>query len=245
MQNMNFVLKEARFWRYVEKTIVTSLFLEAKKDDSEDWMEKIYAWEEKICKFQNNACKIIAKIKKIYIDTVQKEFLLVKALKDWTLKKLRNYLKTWYTLQNWASKWNIFGKLHKIWHGNCKNIQKLMTKIWDVKSKIEDLNNDMDEAITIQVLNFLDFSFSQFLGILSYDAIEKEQLPILESLAQSLKDEKLQMKNQDKARANYAKQFTKKKAKLPLSQLEDFQDLKPDLVTKCKFSKKKHKQNKY
>lgn len=103
----------------------------------------------------------------------------------------------------------------------------------------------MDEAITIQVLNFLDFSFSQFLGILSYDAIEKEQLPILESLAQSLKDEKLQMKNQDKARANYAKQFTKKKAKLPLSQLEDFQDLKPDLVTKCKFSKKKHKQNKY
>ncbi len=45
-----------------------------------------------------------------------------------------------------------------------------MTKIRDVKFEIEDLEITMDEAITIQVLNSLNSSFTQFLGILSYKA---------------------------------------------------------------------------
>lgn len=68
----------------------------------------------------------------------------------------------------------------------------------------------MDEAITIQVLNSLDSSFTQFLGILSHEAREKAKLPTLENLAKSLEDEELWIKNQDKATANYAKQLTKK-----------------------------------
>lgn len=56
--------------------------LTAKKDDSKDQIEKIYAWEEKICEFQNNAHNIIAKIGKMYTKTVQKEFFSVKASKD-------------------------------------------------------------------------------------------------------------------------------------------------------------------
>lgn len=51
-------------------------------------MKKIYAWEEKICEFQNNAYKAIAKIGKMYTNIVQKEFFLVKALKEWTFKDL-------------------------------------------------------------------------------------------------------------------------------------------------------------
>ena len=66
-----------------------------------------------------------------------------------------------------------------------------MTKIRDVKFEIEDLETTMDEAITIQVLNSLDFFFAQFLGILSQEARKKEKLPTLESFAKSLKNEEL------------------------------------------------------
>lgn len=70
-----------------------------------------------------------------------------------------------------------------------------MTIIRDVKSEIEDLEITIDEAIIIQILNFLDSSFVQFLGILSHEAREKEKLPILKSLAKSLEDKELRMKN--------------------------------------------------
>ena len=148
-------------------------------------------------------------------------------------------------MQNWVSKWNTLGKLHKIQYGNCKNIQEFMTKICDVKSEIEDLEITMDKAITIQVLNLLNSSFTQFFSILSHNIREKAKLPTLESLAKFLKNKKLRLKNQDKATTNYAKQFTKKKTKLPLNQSENLQDPETDLVTKCKFCEKKYKPNKY
>lgn len=76
-------------------------FLEAKNDDSEDQMEKIYARGDNICEFQDNACKAIAKTGKMCtIDTVRMEFLSVKASKEWTPKELWNHLKIRYTLQN-------------------------------------------------------------------------------------------------------------------------------------------------
>ena len=106
-----------------------------------------------------------------------------------------------------------------------------MTKIRDVRSEIEDLEITMDEAITIQVLNSLDSSFAQFLGILSHEARKKEELPILESLAKSLEDEELRMKIQDKATANYAKRFTKKKGK-PSTQSEDSEDSTTGLISR-------------
>ena len=93
-------------------------------------------------------------------ETVQKEFLSVKVSREWTPKELWDHLKTRYTLQNWASKWNTLGKLHEIRHGDCKNIQEFMTKIRDVKSEIEDLEITIDEAITIQVFNSLNSSFA-------------------------------------------------------------------------------------
>ncbi len=71
----------------------------------------------------------------------------------------------------------------------------------------------MHEAIKIQLLNFFDFSFVQFLGILSHEAREKEKLPTLESLAKLLVDEELRMKYQDKPKANYVKRFSRKKGK--------------------------------
>ncbi len=59
-----------------------------KEDDSEDQMGRIYALNEKIYKFQDNAYKAIAKIGKIYIETVQKKFFSVKVSREWTPKEL-------------------------------------------------------------------------------------------------------------------------------------------------------------
>ena len=109
-RDMSFALNEARLWRHVEGTAVAPPSLQAKKDDSEDRMEKIFAREEKICEFQDNACKAVAKIGKMCTDTVQKEFLSVKASRDWTPEELYCHLKTRYMLQNLVSKWNTLGK---------------------------------------------------------------------------------------------------------------------------------------
>ena len=117
-----------------------------------------------------------------------------------------------------------------------------MTKIRDVRSEIEDLEITMDEAITIQVLNSLDSSFEQFLGILSHEAREKEKLPTLESLAKSLEDEELRMKNQDKATTNYANRFSRKKDK-PLTRPEDVEDSTISSSSKCRFCEKEHGPN--
>lgn len=79
-KNMSFALKKARLWRHVKRMAIPPPPLKVKKDDSEDWMEKIYAQQEKIVKFKNNARKAITKIGKMCTDTVQKEFFSVKTL---------------------------------------------------------------------------------------------------------------------------------------------------------------------
>lgn len=66
-----------------------------------------------------------------------------------------------------------------------------MTKICNVKSEIEDLEIIIDEAITIQVLNFLDLFFAQFLSIFNYKAREKEKLSLFKNFTKFLEDEEL------------------------------------------------------
>ena len=52
------------------------------------------------------------------------------------------------------------------------------------------------------------------------------------------------MKNQDKATANYAKRFTKKKGKSFTSNPEDSKDSETSSVPRCKFCEKEHALNK-
>ena len=118
-----------------------------------------------------------------------------------------------------------------------------MTKIWDVKLEIEDLEITIDKAITIQVLNSLNSFFAQLLGILSHEAREKDKLSTLKNLAKSLEDKKFRMKNHDKATANYAKRFTKKKGKSSISQIEDSEAFAAGPSSKYKFCKKEHRPN--
>lgn len=66
-----------------------------------------------------------------------------------------------------------------------------MTKIQDVKLEIENLQITIDQAITIQVFNSLNFFFVQFLDSLSYKTREKDKLLTLKNLAKFLEDKKL------------------------------------------------------
>lgn len=90
----------------------------------------------------------------------------------------------------------------------------------------------------------LDLFFAQFLDILSHKTREIEKLPILESLAKSLEDEELQMKNHNKTIANYAKRFTRKRAKLFISKLKDFKILETNSVSKHNFCEEEYALNK-
>ena len=106
-------------------------------------------------------------------ETVQKEFLSQRNLAIWTPKELWDHLRTRYTLQNWASKWNTLGKLHSIHQKDYKNVAEFISKIRDISAEITDLNVTMDEAITIYALNSLDTRFKSYLAILSHDSREK------------------------------------------------------------------------
>ena len=101
-----------------------------------------------------------------------------------------------------------------------------MTKIYNIKSKIEDLKTIIDKSITIWVFNSFDSSFIHFLGIVSHKTREKNKLSILEKLTKFLKNKELWIKNQNNAIANYTKQFTKKKKKLLLLKLKTLRILK-------------------
>ncbi len=133
----------------MEKTAVAPPSLKSKADDNAEWIKRIHTREEKINEFQNDACKTVAKIGKICIDTVQKEFFSVQTSWEWTPIEIWSHLRNGYTLQNWTSKWNILEKLHEIQDGNCKDIQEFKTKISDMKFEIEELEITMDEVITI------------------------------------------------------------------------------------------------
>lgn len=67
---------------------ITSFFFKAKINNSKNQIEEIYTQEEKIFKFYDNVCKIIAKIRKICINTIQTDFLLIKTLSKQTSKNL-------------------------------------------------------------------------------------------------------------------------------------------------------------
>ena len=95
---MSFTLKETKLWRQVEGTAIALPLLKAKKDNSEDWIKKIYIQQEKIVKFEDNAHKAIAKIGKMCTYIIQKEFFSVKTSGKWTPKYVWDHLKTWYTL---------------------------------------------------------------------------------------------------------------------------------------------------
>lgn len=76
---MSFALEEAKLWKHVKRMANASPTLNVKANDIKDWIEKIYAWKEKICEFEDNAHKAIAKIGKMCIETIQKEFFSIKA----------------------------------------------------------------------------------------------------------------------------------------------------------------------
>ena len=117
-----------------------------------------------------------------------------------------------------------------------------MIKICDMKFEIDDWEITIDDAITIQVIKVSDYSFEKFLNILRHETRKKEKPPTLECLAEFLEDEKLQIKNQDKATKNYKKQFINKKEK-PSTWSKDSNDSTKASILNCKFCEKRHRPN--
>ncbi len=118
-----------------------------------------------------------------------------------------------------------------------------MTNIRELKSEIEDLEITMDEGITIRIWNPLDSSFTQFLGILSHEARDKDKLITLENLAKSLENEGLRMNNHNKATANYAKRFIREKGKSAVTQIRDSEYSTICPSSKYKFCEKENGSN--
>lgn len=102
----------------------------------------------------------------------------------------------------------------------CIHLELLFTsRIKDVSPKIEDLKINISKAIVIYALNNLDSQFQSYFAILSYNAREKEKLPILSELTRTLEDEQMYLSNENRRTANYAYSSKPKKVK-PIEQGE-------------------------
>lgn len=87
-----------------------------------------------------------------------------------------------------------------------------MSKIKDVRSKIEDLKISMDDADVIYALNNLNSQFRPYFTILNHEAQQKAQIPTLSRLTKSFKDEELRLKNKSTTSVNFAKKAKSKSA---------------------------------
>ncbi len=173
-QDMIFALKDAKLWDHIMRSARRPTELKETKNDDEDRKERIYQRWKRIWDFNLDVRKTAAKISRICTDTVQKEFLTVKNSTEWDPKKLWDWLKRRYTLQNFASKWSSFDKFHGIRHSECKNVTEYMSRIKDASAKIDDLKISISEAVVIHALNNLNSHLWPYLAILSYDTRKKK-----------------------------------------------------------------------
>ena len=77
-RDMTFALQDAKLWDHIMGSARRPPELKETKDDDEDRKKRIYQWWKKIRDFDLYVRKTAAKISKMYTDTVQKEFLVVK-----------------------------------------------------------------------------------------------------------------------------------------------------------------------
>ncbi len=211
---MNFALQDAKLCDHIIGSARRPPELKETSDDNEDKKERIYQRWEKIWDFDLDVRKTAAKISKMCTDTLQKEFLAVKTSTEWNPKKLWDWLKKRYILQNFTSKWNALDKLHAIRQSECKIVTEYMNCIKDTSVEIDNLKISISEAVVIHALNNLDSHFRPYLAILSHDAQEKEKLSTLSELTRTLGDEQMRLSNENSGTANYARSSKPKKTKL-------------------------------
>ena len=190
-RDMIFALQDAKLWDHNMGSARRPTEFKDTKDDDEDRKECIYQRWGKIRDFDQDVQKIAAKISRICADTVQKEFLAVKTSTEWDPKKLGDWLKRRYTLQNFASKLNALEKLHGIRRSDLKNVSKYMSRMKEVSAKINNLKISISESVVMHAVNNLDSYFRPYLAILSNNAQEKKKLPTLSELTKNLENEEM------------------------------------------------------
>lgn len=141
-----------------------------KEDDDKHRKENIRQQLKKIQDFDLNVYKTVAKISKMYINTIEKKFLVIKSLVEWDFKKFWNWFKRRYIFQNLTSKQSIHNKLYGIRYCQYKNIIKHISHIKKISTKIKNSKITIFGAIIIYVLNNFNLYFRPYLTILSYNA---------------------------------------------------------------------------
>ncbi len=212
-RDMTFALQDTKLWDHIMGYGRRPTELKETLDDDEDKKERIHLRWERIQDFNLDVRKTAAMISKMNTDIGQKEFLAVKTSTEWNPKKLWDWFKKRYTLQNFASKWKALDKLHAIRHSECKNVAEYMSRIKDASAEIEDLKINISEAVVIYPLNNLDSHFRLYLAILSHDAREKEKLSTISELTKTLEDVQMGHSNEKRRTTNYTRSSKPKKAK--------------------------------
>ena len=137
-------------------------------------------------------------------NNITKVEMLLSLQNNWISLKLWNHLKNFYTFKNWSAKWEIFNRFQQIFYSQCKNITKYETKFQEIKSDVHNHILIMNEAITLQFLNDLEFSFKTYLTILNEKIRNDDRFLSFDDLLKNLKNEKFRMTQNDKT-INYVK----------------------------------------
>ena len=223
---MIFALHNAQVWEYLKKKRQFSSFLEITDNDDEKRRDKIFQRTKKRANYKKKCRKMIEKIERMCSYTVQQKILSAKLIRlkkaenvddnitkvemllslqnNWISLKLWNHLKNFYTLRDWSAKWEIFNRLQQIFYSQCKNITKYETKFQKIKSDVHDHTLIMNEAITLQFLNGLEFSFKTYLTILNEKIRNENRFLSFDDLLKNLKNEEFRMTQNDKT-INYVK----------------------------------------
>ena len=108
-------------------------------------------------------------------------------------------------------KWAAFNRLEDIHLDTCKNAEEFASKARNIKAEINDLNININDAITLKVLNFLGTSYSQFLVVVNNDARQESKLYNIDSFLKNLINEEAHILNEGKATSNYIQKKKEKK----------------------------------
>ena len=167
---------------------------------AEKWTDDMYdraeARDDKIKLYGQKERQTTAKIQMMCSDTIAKDFLAVK--KDWKPEALWKHLKSRYTLQNWASKWNVIKQLLETTHKEKQSVADYTSRIREILGEMTDMEISITDLVVIHTINNLGSMFDNYVSIVAADAREKETLPSFEKLAKDLEDEEIRVSDLDK-----------------------------------------------
>ena len=191
-REMVFALKDSGLWGYVDGTIIRPAPPEAKTGETIS-AEVEKETQDKIDLWTKDDARALGKMGRMCNKTVQLGFD-----STWLSSKAWSELKTKYSSKGWSTKWDVLNRLEQTNYSSSKDINSLGVKIVKILEEIKELDINMEEMVTIKLMNGLDSSFETYLTMLSQKARDENKLPNLSSLLSNLEDEERCMKQTTK-----------------------------------------------